>query len=87
MAGVIISPAQRTPAEIPMPWYQPPQPAKFSHKIVPIQNGHQNQDQQKSNGFMIFCIFCAIIIVIVILIIVLVLVFTAGGHHKIPFYN
>ena len=86
MAGVIISPAQRTPAEVPMPWYQPPQPAKFSHKIVPIQNGHQNQDQQKSNGFMIFCLICAIIIVIVIiLIIILVLVFTAGGHHKIPF--
>ena len=80
MAGVIISPAQRNPAEIPIPWYQPPQSAKLSH------NGPQNQDQQKSNGFMIFCLICAIMIVIVIiLIIILVLVFTAGGHHKILF--
>ena len=74
MAGVIISPAQRNPAEIPMPWYQPPQSAKLSH------NGHQNQDQQKSNGFMIFCVFCVISnVIVIILITVLVLVSNAGS--------
>ena len=80
MASVIISPAQQTPAELPQPWYQPPQPAKFSHKIVPIQNGHQNQDQQKSNGFMIFCVFCVISnVIVIILITILVLVSNAGS--------
>ena len=75
MASVIISPAQRNPAEIPMPWYQPPQSEKLSH------NGHQNQDRQKSNGFMIFCVFCVISnVIVIILITVLVLVSNAGSR-------
>ena len=81
MAGVIIPPAQRASVELPMPWYQSPQSAK---KIVPIQNGHQDQQKSK-NGFKIFCIICAIItVILIILIIVLVLIFTTGGQHKIP---
>ena len=73
MASVIISPAQRNPTEIPIPWYQPPQSAK-------LHNGHQNQDQQKSNGFMIFCVFCVISnVIVIILITILVLVSNAGS--------